>query len=123
MTYLIIGVVVAIGGLLLWYKIKQILKRLPWRGWMRFDVLNILGIKRDNEEDSDEEGVDTRVNIHTMYKHRWVWYHLILCIQMILTNILLIGILITMAIKLWIGKQLLHIFSCLFLDVRWCMCY
>ena len=66
---------------------------------MRFDVLNILGIKRTNEEDS-EENVDERVNIHTLYKHRWVWYHLILCIQMILTNILLIGILITLAVKL-----------------------
>ena len=66
---------------------------------MRLDVLNILGIKKETSEDS-EEGVDTRVNIHTMYKHRWVWYHLILCIQMILTNILLIGILIILAVKL-----------------------
>tara|TARA_A100001391_G_C5007108_1_gene262289 strand:+ start:464 stop:700 length:237 start_codon:yes stop_codon:yes gene_type:complete len=48
----------------------------------------------------DSADVDTKVNIHTLYKHRWVWYHLILCVQMILTNILLIGILIILAIKL-----------------------
>jgi len=57
----------------------------------------VLGLKRPSK---DEEEVDTRVNIHTLYKHRWVWYHLILCIQMILTNILLVGILIVLAVKL-----------------------
>ena len=60
--------------------------------------LGILGVKQHTEESDDN--VDTKVNIHTLYKHRWVWYHLILCIQMILTNILLIGILITLAVKL-----------------------
>ena len=64
---------------------------------MKTDILNILGFKKTSEE---SEEVDTRVNIHTLYKHRWVWYHLILCIQMILTNILLIAILIVLAIKL-----------------------
>ena len=60
--------------------------------------LSVLGVKQRTEETDDD--VDTKVNIHTLYKHRWVWYHLILCIQMILTNILLIGILITLAVKL-----------------------
>ena len=60
--------------------------------------LSILGVKQHTEETDDN--VDTKVNIHTLYKHRWVWYHLILCIQMILTNVLLIGILITLAVKL-----------------------
>ena len=60
--------------------------------------LVVLGVKQHTEESDDN--VDTKVNIHTLYKHRWVWYHLILCIQMILTNILLIGILITLAVKL-----------------------
>ena len=59
--------------------------------------LTVLGVNKHPEESDD---VDTKVNIHTLYKHRWVWYHLILCIQMILTNILLIGILITLAVKL-----------------------
>ena len=58
--------------------------------------LSILGVKKHPEE----ETVDTKVNIQTLYKHRWVWNQLILCIQMILTNILLIGILITLAVKL-----------------------
>ena len=60
--------------------------------------LGVLGVKQHTEESDDN--VDTKVNIHTLYKHRWVWYHLILCIQMILTNILLIGILIVLGIKL-----------------------
>ena len=60
--------------------------------------LGVLGVKQHTEESDDN--VDTKVNIHTLYKHRWVWYHLILCIQMILTNILLIGVLITLAVKL-----------------------
>ena len=63
-----------------------------------YDMLTILGLKKPPAE--GEEDVDTKVNIHTLYKHRWVWYHLILCIQMILTNILLIGILLVLAIKL-----------------------
>ena len=58
--------------------------------------LSVLGVRKHTED----ETVDTKVNIHTLYKHRGVWYHLILCIQMILTNILLIGILITLAVKL-----------------------
>ncbi len=63
------------------------------------DLMIVLGVRKHPEESGDEN-VDTKVNIHTLYKHRWVWYHLILCVQMILTNILLIGILITLAIKL-----------------------
>ena len=67
-----------------------------------WNVPNILKFKKPEVESKEIEikEVDTRVNIHTLYKHRWVWYHLILCIQMILTNILLVGILVTLAIKL-----------------------
>jgi len=67
-----------------------------------WDLPTILGFKRhvvETNQKTDDE-VDTRVNVHTLYKHRWVWYHMILCIQMILTNILLVGILVTLAIKL-----------------------
>ena len=63
-----------------------------------YGMLTVLGLKKPPQEDSDE--VDTKINVHTFYKHRWVWYHLILCIQMILTNILLVGILIVLAVKL-----------------------
>ena len=62
------------------------------------DILTILGVKKHPEESDDN--VDTKVNIHTLYKHRWVWYHLILCINVFLTNILLICILTVLAFKL-----------------------
>ena len=59
--------------------------------------LGVLGVKQHTEESDDN--VDTKVNIHTLYKHRWVWYHLILCSQMIITNILLIAIVFILALK------------------------
>ena len=62
------------------------------------DMLTILGLKK--QENNETEEVDTKVNIHTLYKHRWVWYHLILCSQMIITNLLLVAILIILAVKL-----------------------
>ncbi len=64
------------------------------------DWLTILGLKKELNKEGESEEIDPKVNIHTLYKHRWVWYHLILCIQMILTNFLLIGILIILAVKL-----------------------
>ena len=65
----------------------------------KFNIMTVLGLRKDKLEKLSEE-VDTRVNVHTLYKHRWVWYHMILCIQMILTNILLVAILFVLAIKL-----------------------
>ena len=65
---------------------------------MSFTWKQILGIKEPIEKEDDE--IDPKINIHSLYKHRWVWYHLILCIQMFLTNIFLIGILIILAFKL-----------------------
>jgi len=60
--------------------------------------------KEDEETSSVEESsdvtIDEKVNIHTLYKHRWVWYHMILCIQLIISNVLLVAILLTLAIKL-----------------------
>ena len=70
---------------------------------MRVDVLNILGWSKRPEESKNPTPLETEdesVNIHTLYKHRWVWYHLILCIQLIISNILLIAILVTLALKL-----------------------
>ena len=58
-----------------------------------------LGIKKHTEEQYADND-DPKVNIHTLYKHRWVWYHLILCINVFLTNILLICILTVLAFKL-----------------------
>jgi len=42
---------------------------------------------------TDEE---LKLNIKNLYEHRWVWYHLILCIQVIMTNIILLLILFKM---------------------------
>ena len=67
---------------------------------MRLTWPIVLGLKKPQAEKQDDDSeVDTKVNIHTLYKHRWVWYHLILCIQMILTNVLLIAILFVLALK------------------------
>jgi|TARA_B100000073_G_scaffold9028_1_gene7584 hypothetical protein len=68
---------------------------------MRLSLPILLGWKKHQVEtkEQDDSEVDTKVNIHTLYKHRWVWYHLILCIQMILTNVLLIAILFVLALK------------------------
>ena len=66
---------------------------------MTYSWKQIFGLKKEDNQEIDDND-DPKVNIHTLYKHRWVWYHLILCIQMIITNILLVGILIVMAIKL-----------------------
>ena len=64
------------------------------------DLLKHFRNKKSIKDDLlDSAEVDTKVNIHTLYKHRWVWYHLILCIQMILTNVLLIAILFVLALK------------------------
>ena len=62
-------------------------------------LMLVLGIKKHTEEQYDDND-DPKVNIHTLYKHRWVWYHLILCINVFLTNILLICILTVLAFKL-----------------------
>jgi len=64
------------------------------------DWLTTLGIKKHPVEIEEEETEDLTFSKENLYKHRWVWYHLILCIQMILTNVLLIAILVTIAIKL-----------------------
>lgn len=46
------------------------------------------------EPDPDE------VSIDNAYKTRWIWYHTILAIELLMVNILLIGVIIVLAIKL-----------------------
>jgi len=41
------------------------------------------------------------VNIENAYKTRWIWYHTILAIEIMFTNILLVAILVALLIKLW----------------------
>lgn len=66
------------------------------------DILTTLGIKKhpiEKDEETDDTWIDEKLSIKNLYKHRWVWYHLILCSQMIITNILLIAIVFILALK------------------------
>jgi hypothetical protein len=45
---------------------------------------------------TDEELEPT---IDNAYKHRWIWYHTILAIEILLVNALLIAILVVLALK------------------------
>ena len=40
------------------------------------------------------------VSIDNAYKTRWIWYHTILALELLMVNILLVAILIVLAIKL-----------------------
>ena len=67
------------------------------------NLLTTLGIRKhpvEKGESTDDTWVDEKLSIKNLYKHRWVWYHLILCSQMIITNLLLVAILIILAVKL-----------------------
>ena len=66
------------------------------------DILTTLGIKKhpaEKGEETDDTWVDEKLSIKNLYKHRWVWYHLILCSQMIITNILLVAVVLILALK------------------------
>ena len=64
------------------------------------DLLTTLGLKKHPIEKQDDPEDDVKLSTENLYKHRWVWYHLILCLQMIITNFLLIAIIIILATKL-----------------------
>ena len=57
--------------------------------WLRSDKVN----KIDGGPDPDDISVDNA------YKTRWIWYHTILALELLMTNILLAGILVAIAIK------------------------
>ena len=47
------------------------------------------------------QGADTDdLSIENAYKTRWIWYHTILGLLMLVADVLLVGILIVLAIKL-----------------------
>jgi len=48
------------------------------------------------KDDVDPE----EVTIENAYKTRWIWYHTILAIEIMFTNILLVAILLVIAFKL-----------------------
>jgi hypothetical protein len=47
------------------------------------------------KDDTDPE----EVTIENAYKTRWIWYHTILAIEILMTNILLLAILVVLAVK------------------------
>jgi|TARA_B100001094_G_C18172694_1_gene796068 hypothetical protein len=47
--------------------------------------------KNSIDEYTDE---DLKLNIHNLYKHRWVWYHTLLGVLLLNTNVLLVGVLV-----------------------------
>tara|TARA_B100000519_G_C13801928_1_gene231614 strand:- start:180 stop:371 length:192 start_codon:yes stop_codon:yes gene_type:complete len=49
----------------------------------------------------EEQGADPDdLSVENAYKTRWIWYHTILGLLMLVADILLVGILIVLAIKL-----------------------
>ena len=48
------------------------------------------------EDDTDPE----EVTIENAYKTRWIWYHTILALELLMVNVVLIAILMVLAIKL-----------------------
>ena len=50
---------------------------------------------------SDSSGPDPEdITVENAYKTRWVWYHTILALEILMTNILLAAILVVLAVKL-----------------------
>ena len=41
------------------------------------------------------------LTIDNAYKTRWVWYHTILALELLIVNVTLIGILVLLGVKLW----------------------
>lgn len=48
-----------------------------------------------------EEEIDpSDLTLQNAYQTRWIWYHTILALLLVMVNVTLIGILVTLAIKL-----------------------
>ena len=56
--------------------------------------------KQDVEQDTWKDPDPEDLSIDNAYKTRWIWYHTILGIGILMVNILLIAILIVLAVKL-----------------------
>jgi len=41
------------------------------------------------------------LTIDNAYKTRWIWYHTILALELLIVNVTLIGILVLLGVKLW----------------------
>ena len=67
--------------------------------------LEKIGLRKKVEEhkktiDVMKDDVDpSEVTIENAYKTRWIWYHTILAIEIMFTNILLVAILVVLVFK------------------------
>ena len=67
---------------------------------------NILwGSKEESElekqvKNSDDSPDPADLTIQNAYKTRWIWYHTILALELLLVNVLLIAILVVISVKL-----------------------
>ena len=46
------------------------------------------------------------LSIDNAYKTRWIWYHTILALELLIIIMLLAGILVVLGVKLWLKKDL-----------------
>jgi len=60
------------------------------------DELSVPKVVDVMKDDTDPE----EVTIENAYKTRWIWYHTILALEILMTNILLLAILVVLAVKL-----------------------
>lgn len=51
-----------------------------------------------NKVDNDPDPQD--ISVDNAYKTRWIWYHTILALELLMTNVLLAGILTALVVKL-----------------------
>ena len=56
--------------------------------------------KKDRNEGTWKSPDPADLSIDNAYKTRWIWYHTILGLLMLVADVLLVGILIVLAIKL-----------------------
>lgn len=57
-----------------------------------------IGFSKVNKVDNDPDPAD--ISIDNAYKTRWIWYHTILALELLMTNVLLAAILTALVIKL-----------------------
>lgn len=60
------------------------------------DELSVPKVVDIMKDDTNPE----EVTIENAYKTRWIWYHTILALEILMTNILLLAILVVLAVKL-----------------------
>jgi hypothetical protein len=57
-----------------------------------------LSYPKVNKVDNDPDPAD--ISVDNAYKTRWIWYHTILALELLMTNVLLAAILTALVIKL-----------------------